>query len=413
MERDYRRLVHKPLLEKNYENRNAINNQNKNSDSENKNTEIDPAEFNRINPFGASSMLQSDLEFFYNNQIPGRIRRPQHFFGMLNRLIEFMKEQMIESMESNGKDMNPNTFLFKLNEQVQIDNLSLRCTEPRLKQLLQVLKFSGEALESAIPLIYVATFASLVATYEDGFRVLVESSPNSRSFDLRLVCCDPAYAIRPVFDHFKTIAITSGTLSPMDMYSTLLDFKPQVTCSIGVSLSRPSVRPVIVTRGNDQVELSAKFQLRTEPAVVRNYGQLLVELSKVVPDGMIAFFASYSHLEYCCTQWYDADGGGSRIMEQLEKNKLVFIEVSGSSMKDLNNILSAYKLACESGRGAIMLAVARGRISEGIDFTEKSKIKMQCISNRIKLLPTFLIFLYRTFSKMCLRDGNAFYKHHG
>merc|ERR1712035_152927 len=41
LERDYRRLVHKPLLEKNYENRNAINNQNKNSDSENKNTEID------------------------------------------------------------------------------------------------------------------------------------------------------------------------------------------------------------------------------------------------------------------------------------------------------------------------------------------------------------------------------------
>lgn len=218
----------------------------------------------------------------------------------------------------------------------------------------------------------VAAFASIVATYEDGFRVLIEHESRATGndmYNMRLVCCDPAIAIRPIFDHFQTVVITSGTLSPMPMYQKLLNFQPHIMCSINVSLSRQSIRPCVVTRGNDQVELTATFKQRTEPSVVRNYGLLLVELSKVVPDGMLVFFASYSHLEHCCSQWYEADGGGMRILEALEKNKLIFAEVAGSSTHDLNNVMRAYKLACENGRGAIMLAVARGRISEGIDFS--------------------------------------------
>ena len=31
-------------------------------------------------------------------------------------------------------------------------------------------------------------------------------------------------------------------------------------------------------------------------AVVRNYGNLLVELSGVVPDGMVCFFPSYEYM---------------------------------------------------------------------------------------------------------------------
>jgi len=34
-------------------------------------------------------------------------------------------------------------------------------------------------------------------------------------------------------------------------------------------------------------------------AVIRNYGNLLVELSAVVPDGMVCFFPSYLYM-VCC-----------------------------------------------------------------------------------------------------------------
>lgn len=33
------------------------------------------------------------------------------------------------------------------------------------------------------------------------------------------------------------------------------------------------------------------------PAVIRNYGNLLLEMSAVVPDGIVAFFTSYQYME--------------------------------------------------------------------------------------------------------------------
>ena len=32
------------------------------------------------------------------------------------------------------------------------------------------------------------------------------------------------------------------------------------------------------------------------PAVIRNYGNLLVEMGSVVPDGIVCFFTSYTYM---------------------------------------------------------------------------------------------------------------------
>jgi Rad3-related DNA helicase len=39
---------------------------------------------------------------------------------------------------------------------------------------------------------------------------------------------DATIAMKPVFDRFSSVIITSGTLSPMDLYPTLLGFRPAV-----------------------------------------------------------------------------------------------------------------------------------------------------------------------------------------
>lgn len=38
-------------------------------------------------------------------------------------------------------------------------------------------------------------------------------------------------------------------------------------------------------------------QVRSDPAVIRNYGQLLLELAQITPDGLLCFFTSYSYME--------------------------------------------------------------------------------------------------------------------
>lgn len=40
-------------------------------------------------------------------------------------------------------------------------------------------------------------------------------------------------------------------------------------------------------------------------AVIRNYGNLLLEMSAVVPDGIVAFFTSYQYMESTVASWYE------------------------------------------------------------------------------------------------------------
>ncbi|CAG8790514.1 18606_t:CDS:2, partial [Racocetra fulgida] len=61
----------------------------------------------------------------------------------------------------------------------------------------------------------------------------------------------------------------------------------------------------VITRGSDQVAISSKFEVRNDPAVVRNFGQILVEFSKIVPDGIVAFFPSYLYMESIVAMWND------------------------------------------------------------------------------------------------------------
>lgn len=58
----------------------------------------------------------------------------------------------------------------------------------------------------------------------------------------------------------------------------------------------------VVSRGNDQVTITSKFEARADAAVIRNYGNLLGDMSAVIPDGIACFFPSYEYMV--------SDGGG-------------------------------------------------------------------------------------------------------
>ncbi len=70
---------------------------------------------------------------------------------------------------------------------------------------------------------------------------------------LTFACLDSSLAMKPVFERFKAVILTSGTMSPLDMYPRILNFKPLVSKSIDIKLSRNAINPIIVTKGVDQV----------------------------------------------------------------------------------------------------------------------------------------------------------------
>ena len=58
-------------------------------------------------------------------------------------------------------------------------------------------------------------------------------------------CLDPAIAIKPVFERFSSVVITSGTLSPLDMYPKMLQFTPTVQETYSMTLTRNSFLPLV------------------------------------------------------------------------------------------------------------------------------------------------------------------------
>ena len=174
------------------------------------------------------------------------------------------------------------------------------CTE-RLESLVRSLELIS--IDEYQPLQQVAMFATLAATYDKGFQLILEPYETTsqfaevRNLTFHFVCLDAAIAIKPVFERFSSVVITSGTISPLEMYPKMLGFSAVIQKSYTMTLARKSFLPVIVTRGNDQVAVSSSFAVRDDLNIVRNYGQLLIDFCRCTPDGVIVFFPSYLYIE--------------------------------------------------------------------------------------------------------------------
>ncbi|TMW61591.1 hypothetical protein Poli38472_012782 [Pythium oligandrum] len=304
----------------------------------------------------ANPVLPDDV---LDEAIPGNIRRAEHFIAFMRRLIEYLRTRIrVRNVESE----TPQAFLHHLNQAIAMETKPMKFCYTRLNSLMRTLEITN--LEEYNSLTDVADFATLVATYAEGFMLIIEPFDGvSGAHDpvLQLACLDASLAMRPVFERFSSVIITSGTLSPIDLYPRLLNFNPVIRESLPMSVYRSCICPLVITRGSDQMPVSTKFDLRDDLSVVRNYGTLLLEMASSCPDGMVCFFPSYLYMEKIIGQW-DALG----VLKRVVQHKLLFIETK--DIVETTLALDNYKKACDCGRGAVFFSVARGKVAEGIDF---------------------------------------------
>lgn len=341
--------------------------------------------------FMANPALPDDL---LKEAVPGNIRRAEHFVAFLKRFVEYLKTRM---KVLHVISETPPSFLSHLKEITFIEKKPLRFCAERLTSLVRTLELTN--IEDYQPLQEVATFATLAATYDTGFLLILEPYESDTATVpnpiLHFTCLDAAIAIKPVFDRFSSVIITSGTISPLEMYPKMLGFNAVLQESYPMSLARRSFLPMIVTRGSDQSQISSSFQIRNDPGVVRNYGSLLLDFSRITPDGLVVFFPSYLYMESIIAQWQ-----GMGILDEIWNYKLILVETPDSQETSL--ALETYRTACCNGRGAILLCVARGKVSEGIDFDHHYGRTVICIGvpfqyTESRILKARLEFLRETY----------------
>lgn len=318
--------------------------------------------------FISNPVLPDDL---LKEAVPGNIRRAEHFVTFLKRFIEYLKTRM---KVTHTISETPPSFLTHVKDLTFIERKPLRFCAERLTSLVRTLELIN--IEDYQPLQDVATFATLVATYDKGFLLILEPFESEAATVpnpiLHFTCLDAAIAIKPVFDRFSSVIITSGTLSPLEMYPKMLGFTTVMQESYSMTLARRSFLPMIVTRGSDQAQISSSFQIRNDPGVVRNYGNVLLEFSRITPDGIAVFFPSYLYMESIISMWQ-----GMGILDSIWNYKLILVETPDAQESSL--ALETYRTACSNGRGAILLCVARGKVSEGIDFDHHYGRAVLCI----------------------------------
>eukprot|EP00636_Phaeomonas_parva_P005982 CAMPEP_0118854258 /NCGR_PEP_ID=MMETSP1163-20130328/2524_1 /TAXON_ID=124430 /ORGANISM="Phaeomonas parva, Strain CCMP2877" /LENGTH=819 /DNA_ID=CAMNT_0006786953 /DNA_START=512 /DNA_END=2968 /DNA_ORIENTATION=+ len=292
--------------------------------------------------------------------VPGNIRKAEHFLTFMRKIVRHLKDQL---RNPEARWETPQAFLHELHDKTGLEAKPLKFTYSRLNSLLRTLEVTS--LDDHSDLSEIADFATLLATYQEGFAVVLEPDssiiPGLSEPVLELSCLDASVAIKPVFKRFRSVIITSGTLSPIDLYPRILDFHPVVSSSLPMSIFRSSICPLVVTRGDNQTKVSSAFGVRDDDRVVSNYGKLLVDACRIVPDGMVVFFPSYLYMESIIVRW-DKMG----ILKQVTDYKLLFIETK--DVVETTLALDNFRTACECGRGAVFLSVARGKVAEGIDF---------------------------------------------
>ncbi|KAL8293136.1 hypothetical protein RQP46_000830 [Phenoliferia psychrophenolica] len=307
--------------------------------------------------FMANPILPTDI---LDEAVPGNIRRAEHFTAFLARFVEYLKSRM---RVLHVVAETPLSFLQHLKDITFIEQRPLKFCSERLASLVRTLELTRIDEYSALQ--KVAAFATLVATYDKGFRLILEPFETENATVpnpvFHLVCLDASLAIKGVFERFSSVIITSGTLSPLDMYPKMLGFEATILESYVMTLTRECFLPLVITRGADQVQISSRFEVRNDPAVVRNFGTILIDYCKAVPDGIVAFFPSYLYMESIVSAWNEMS-----ILNEVLKHKLIFIETPDAA--ETSVALENYRRACDNGRGAVLLSVARGKVSEGIDF---------------------------------------------
>lgn len=123
---------------------------------------------------------------------------------------------------------------------------------------------------------------------------------------------------------------------------------------------------------------------------ILDLGNAILTFIQHIPNGVVVFFPSYSYLDTCLAAWKRLNhlAKPNSLWDNINAIKPIFIEQRGqpkpsfsatnsignlaTASSAVDSVLTAYSTAITTGngRGALLLAVIGGTLSEGINFSD-------------------------------------------
>ncbi|KAM6403059.1 Fanconi anemia group J protein [Rhynochetos jubatus] len=186
---------------------------------------------------------------------------------------------------------------------------------------------------------------------------------------LNFWCLNPAVAFSDLSD-VRTIVLTSGTVSPMDSFSSELGVKFSIQLEANHVIRNSQVWVGTIGAGPNGRKLCATFQHTETFEFQDEVGALLLSVCRTLGQGILCFLPSYKLLDKLKDRWMHTG-----LWRNLELVKTVIAEPQGGAKSDFDELLKIYydAIKCKGEKdGALLIAVCRGKVSEGLDFCDEN-----------------------------------------
>jgi len=180
---------------------------------------------------------------------------------------------------------------------------------------------------------------------------------------------DASSTIERMTDQDTNLIFMSGTLHPISRFARRLGLKKYEFNSYTNDVTKDNLRVFLLQKGLGGHPLSTVYKDRNNEEIVLDYGTTIRKAISVIPNGSLIFFPSYAVKNAFAEKWIEEG-----IMDE-KKNSLFFIngkteipvfqEERGINFEQ--NTFPKYTRFARKDK-AVLMAVVRGRSSEGIDF---------------------------------------------
>uniref|UniRef100_A0A8C1R5P6 Regulator of telomere elongation helicase 1 n=1 Tax=Cyprinus carpio TaxID=7962 RepID=A0A8C1R5P6_CYPCA len=175
------------------------------------------------------------------------------------------------------------------------------------------------------------------------------SSTKKQGNVLSYWCFSPGFSMQELLGQgVRSIILTSGTLSPLSSFTCEMKIPFPVSLENLHVIQPDQISVSIIEKGPDGVKLSTAFDMRFVPENMSSMGNTLVNLTRLVPHGLLVFFPSYPVMDKTLEFW----------------RVTCFLLLLGFKM---NEILFSFFFFSSGGS---FFAVCRGKESKGLDFAD-------------------------------------------
>ncbi|KAI7898833.1 helicase C-terminal domain-containing protein [Cokeromyces recurvatus] len=201
---------------------------------------------------------------------------------------------------------------------------------------------------------------------------LVPESPWNHK--LAFWCLNPAILFNLMAENTHSVILTSGTLSPLNTFAAELGAKFTGKLEANHVIKPSQVWVSAISHGPTGIPLKGVFNNIGSLQYQDEVGATLCEIVHTIPYGVLCFLPSYKVLDLMLNRW-----SLTGILDKIKEKKLILSEPKGGDKREFESVLNTFygKIHSvqegpdEEGQdGALMFAVFRGKVSEGIDFSD-------------------------------------------